>query len=63
MATRINPKLIDELENFGAEDVKLCYQCGDCSTVCAHADEMFIFPRKPMRRLQMGLERRLETTL
>lgn len=63
MAIRINPKFIEELDRFGAEDVQLCYQCGDCSTVCPHADEVFKFPRKSMRKLQMGLDRKIETTL
>ncbi len=63
MAIRINPKFIEELSPFGAEDVQLCYHCGDCSAVCAHSDDIFKFPRKSMRRLQMGLERKIETTL
>ena len=63
MAIRVNPTFIDELDRFGAEDVQLCYQCGDCSTVCPHADDLYKFPRKSMRSLQMGLERKIETTL
>jgi len=63
MAIRINPQLIDVLDRFGAEDVQLCYQCGDCTTVCHHADEVFAFPRKSMRQLQMGLEQKIETAL
>jgi len=63
MAIRVNPKYIEELSKYGAEDVQMCYQCGDCSTVCAHADEVFKFPRKSMRQLQMGLEQKIETTL
>jgi ferredoxin len=63
MPTRVNPMFIDKLDRFGAEDVQLCYQCGDCSTVCPHADEVYKFPRKSMRLLQMGLEQKLETTL
>ncbi len=63
MAIRVNPGFIDVLDRFGAEDVQLCYQCGDCSTVCSHADDIFKFPRKSMRLMQMGLEQRLETTL
>lgn len=63
MSIRVNPSFIDELERFGAEDVQLCYQCGDCSTVCSHADDVFKFPRKSMRQLQMGLEEKIETTL
>ncbi|HPD65359.1 MAG TPA: 4Fe-4S dicluster domain-containing protein [Bacteroidia bacterium] len=63
MAIRVNPGFIDELDRYGAEDVQLCYQCGDCSTVCPHADEYYKFPRKSLRQLQMGLEQKIETTL
>ncbi|MFH0760466.1 MAG: 4Fe-4S dicluster domain-containing protein [Bacteroidota bacterium] len=63
MAIRVNPRLIDDLERFGAEDVQFCYHCGDCSAVCPHADEVYRFPRKSMRQLQMGLGRKIETTL
>jgi len=63
MSIRVNPMFIDDLVRYGAEDVQLCYQCGDCSTVCPHADEVYKFPRKSMRLLQMGLEQKLETTL
>ena len=61
MAIRVNPKIIDDLEGYGAEDVQLCYHCGNCSAVCPHADEFNVFPRRPMRNLQLGLERKLET--
>lgn len=63
MAIRVNPKLIDELEHFGSEDVQNCYHCGNCSAVCPHTDDLFVFPRKPMRYLQMGLEKKLEKSL
>jgi ferredoxin len=63
MAIRVNPKLIDELEHFGSEDVQNCYHCGNCSAVCPHTDDLFVFPRKPMRYLQMGLEKKLERSL
>ncbi|MFH1159592.1 MAG: 4Fe-4S dicluster domain-containing protein [bacterium] len=63
MPLRVNPKLIEDLDFYGAEDVQYCYHCGDCSAVCVHADEIYRFPRKSMRSLQMGLERKLETGL
>ena len=63
MPTRVNPKLVTELERYGAEDVQKCYHCGNCSAVCNHADETFVFPRRPMRLLQMGLEKRIKTSL
>lgn len=63
MAIRVNPKLAGELERYGAEDVKKCYHCGNCSAACVHSDDLFMFPRKPMRLLQMGLEQRLGSSL
>ena len=63
MAIRVNPEFIDVLSKYGAEDVQLCYQCGDCSTVCPHADAIHKFPRKSMKQMQMGLEERIETTI
>jgi len=63
MPTRVNPKLVTELERYGAEDVQKCYHCGNCSAVCMHSDALYSFPRKSMRLLQMGLERRILTSL
>jgi ferredoxin len=63
MSIRVDPMFIDVLKRFGADDVQLCYQCGDCTTICSHADDVYKFPRKSMRLLQMGLSRKIETTL
>jgi quinone-modifying oxidoreductase, subunit QmoC len=63
MISRVNPKLIRQLEIYGAQDVQNCYHCGSCSAVCNHADDTFVFPRKAMRLLQMGLEKRIESSL
>jgi quinone-modifying oxidoreductase, subunit QmoC len=63
MAIRANPKLIDELEVYGAQDVSKCYHCGNCSATCPFSKEPFILPRRSMRYLQMGLETKLEGTL
>lgn len=63
MAVRVNPGLIDELEPYGAQDVKKCYHCGNCSATCPFSKEPHIIPRKSMRYLQMGLEERLKGTV
>jgi ferredoxin len=63
MAIRANPKLIDELEPYGAEDVVKCYHCGNCSAVCPFSEAPYVFPRRPMRYLQMGLEEKLKGDL
>lgn len=63
MAIRVNPRLIDELEVFGAQDVSKCYHCGNCSAMCPFSQGDTIFPRRAMRQLQLGLEERLQGNL
>ncbi len=63
MAVRANPRLVEELESYGAQDVSKCYHCGNCSAVCPFSKGPFLFPRKSMRFLQMGLEQKLLGTL
>ena len=63
MATHVDPKLFAELEHYGAEDVRKCMQCGNCSAVCDHATSDFAFPRKQIRMAQLGLEDRLLSSL
>ena len=63
MAIRANPKLITELEIYGAEEVSNCYHCGNCSATCPFSKAPYIFPRRSMRWLQMGLEAKLESDL
>jgi len=63
MAIRANPHLIDELEKYGAQDVVKCYHCGNCSATCPFSGDTFVFPRKSMRYLQLGLSSRLRGNL
>ena len=50
MTERVNPRLVDELERYGADDVSKCYHCGNCTATCPLS----------MRYLQLGLEHRLQ---
>jgi len=63
MAIRANPKLIDDLALYGAQDVQNCYHCGNCSAMCPFSKEPYILPRRSMRNLQMGLEKKLDGSL
>ena len=63
MAVLANPRLVGELEKYGAEHVVKCYNCGNCTATCPFSKEPFLFPRKSMRYLQMGLEERLKGNL
>lgn len=63
MPIRANPKLIEDIERYGAQDVSKCYHCGNCSAACPFSKEPYIIPRRSMRALQLGLERKLESEL
>ncbi len=63
MALQIDQKLLTELEKYGAEDVRKCFQCGNCSSICHHTDEIWQFPRKQVRMAQLGLAERLSGSL
>ncbi len=63
MAVQADPRLVAELETYGAQDVLKCYHCGNCTAVCPFSKEPFIFPRKSMRYLQMGLREKLKSNL
>jgi quinone-modifying oxidoreductase, subunit QmoC len=63
MAVRANPRLIDDLQRYGAEDVSKCFHCGNCTAACQLSGQPFLFPRRSMRALQMGLEQRLRSSL
>ena len=63
MAHQINPELADELHAYGASDADKCFNCGNCSAVCVHAEEPYIFPRRPIRALQLGREDKLRSSL
>jgi hypothetical protein len=63
MTVRVNPKLIEDLELYGAHDVAKCYQCGNCTAACHLSKESCVFPRRSIRFLQMGLEQPLKSAL
>ncbi len=63
MALQVDQKLLAELEKYGAEDVRKCFQCGNCSSICHHSTDVFTFPRKQVRMAQLGLEDRLSSSL
>jgi nitrate reductase gamma subunit len=55
MALRINPDLIRDVERCGASDIKACFNCGNCTAVCALSKGDVAFPRRVIRYAQLGL--------
>ncbi len=60
---RINPDFTDELKKYGAFDLNACYNCGNCTAVCALSDEDNSFPRKMVRYSVLGLEGEIKSSL
>lgn len=55
----MNPDLMTHLKKFGLSDATECFNCGNCTAVCALSSESTPFPRKVIRYLQLGLQSKL----
>jgi len=57
----VNPdtEFIRDVLGSGARDLKKCYQCATCTSVCDLATETMPFPRKQMIEAQWGLKDKL----
>lgn len=54
MAIRVDPTLLDEMERYGAPDIKACFNCGNCTAVCPLSEGDDAFPRRMIRHVQLG---------
>lgn len=62
MNQRVNPDLKKELKQFGAEkDWNECFHCGNCTATCPLTEQGFLFPRRGIRYMQMGLKQKLQS--
>jgi len=59
MSSTVNPDLLLNLKKFGVQDAAACFNCGNCTAVCSLSGESVPFPRKTIRYLQLGLDRKL----
>ncbi|MBO8182149.1 MAG: 4Fe-4S dicluster domain-containing protein [Archaeoglobus sp.] len=55
---RVNPEFAKKLKKLGATRVTECFNCGNCTAICPLSTEDFMFPRKIIRYIQLGLEPR-----
>ena len=63
MSVRVQPELRSQLIQFGIGDWNACYHCGTCTAQCPLSEEGFLFPRKKIRLMQMGLKDELEASV
>ena len=59
MSTRVDPDFSKKLAKYGKADWSECYHCGNCSAICPLTENGFLFPRKGIRAMQMGLKEQL----
>lgn len=59
MSITVHPELMDNIEKFGAFDIKACFNCGNCTAVCPNSDDKASFPRKIIRYGQLGMKEQI----
>jgi len=59
--TRINPEFTQTLKKLGAENVTVCFNCGNCTAICPLSSNEHMFPRRIIRYIQLGLESKAVT--
>ncbi len=59
MNNNVDLHLYQNVAKFGAKDMELCMQCGNCSAACPLSSGANAFPRKIYRYLQLGLKDKL----
>jgi len=59
MSVRIDPDFSKKLAGYGKADWNECFHCGNCSAICPLTEDGFLFPRKGIRAMQMGLKEKL----
>jgi ferredoxin len=55
MSVRVDPGIVTELAHYGGETAVKCFNCGNCTAICALSKEDAVFPRKYIRYMQLGV--------
>jgi quinone-modifying oxidoreductase subunit QmoC len=63
MATRVDPKMMEELKAYGAVGIEKCFNCGTCTAICPLTSDEHPFPRNMIRLAQLGLKDHLTSSL
>jgi len=58
--TKINPEFSKTIKKYGAFDLNACFNCGNCTAICALSDEDNSFPRKMVRVSVLGLKEKID---
>ncbi len=63
MSNRVDPNLMKEINEFGVGDWNACFHCGNCTAICPLSEDDYLFPRKGIRTMQMGLKKKMHHSL
>ena len=56
-----NIRFRDKVMELAGDDIKICYQCGECSGGCPESAAMDLLPNQVMHKIQLGDESVLDT--
>lgn len=56
MSVRVDPGIVTELAHYGGETAVKCFNCGNCTAICALSKEDTVFPRRYIRYIQLGVK-------
>ncbi|MEN8242678.1 MAG: 4Fe-4S dicluster domain-containing protein [Chloroflexota bacterium] len=59
MSALVDPRLLDEIKDYGVVEIDACFNCGNCTAACTLTSENDNFPRKIIRYAQLGLKDKL----
>ncbi len=60
---RVNPEFAETLKKFGATKLTECFNCGNCTAICPLSENKYMFPRKLIRYIQLGLESKIKNSI
>lgn len=60
MRQLIDADLFQNLNKYGKQEWNECFHCGNCTSICALTEKNVLFPRKPIKLLQVGLKKELD---
>jgi len=55
MSVRVDPGIVTELAHYGGDTAGKCFNCGNCTAICALSKEDAVFPRRYIRYMQLGV--------
>jgi quinone-modifying oxidoreductase subunit QmoC len=63
MSERVNADFKKDLQKFGKGDWNECFHCGNCTAICPLTEQGFLFPRREIRSIQLGLKNKLASSI